>query len=55
MKFIIYIFILIFFSQKIVSEEDSHFKENCIGDIRILQVVECVLDHSPEYKVARFV
>ena len=54
MKFIIYIFILIFFSQKIVSEEDSHSKENCVGDIRILQVVECVLDHSPEYKVARF-
>ena len=54
MKFIIVIFLLSFFSQKIVSEDDSHFKENCLGDIRILQVVECVLDHSPEYKVARF-
>ena len=54
MKFIIYLFLLSFFPQKIFSEEDSHFMENCIGDIKILQVVECVLDHSPEYKVARF-
>jgi cobalt-zinc-cadmium efflux system outer membrane protein len=54
MKLLIYIILLSFFSQKIFSEGDSHTKENCLGDLKILQVVECVLDHSPEYKVARF-
>lgn len=39
-----------FFTIQITIASDEHPNPKCIGKIHLLQVVECVLEHSPEYR-----
>jgi outer membrane protein, heavy metal efflux system len=49
----IILFLFLQFSNSLLSES-SHGNIDCIGKISIFKVIECVLDHSPEYKFENF-
>jgi len=49
------IFILVYLSFFNNIMADEHNKDfHCSGNMRILQIVERVLEHSPEYKISKF-
>ncbi len=53
MKF--YLFLLFIPIAGIIPENSNHDEPHlhCVGNVSLKQIVECVLDHSPEYKSSR--
>jgi outer membrane protein, heavy metal efflux system len=51
-----YYFILILlylFINYSIRAEDLHSNKNCVGNLKLKNIIQCVLDHSPEYRIAQ--
>ncbi len=47
--------LILLFALPVLSEDHDHdhFNKNCIGKLSLKKVVDCVINHSPEYRFAR--
>lgn len=50
---IVFIFLFIFITP-LFSDEDGNAHARCTGKVQLRTIVECVLDHSPEYRIAKY-
>lgn len=52
MYYYFFILFFLFISEPILSEE-LHSNKGCVGNQKLISIIYCVLNHSPEYKIAQ--
>jgi cobalt-zinc-cadmium efflux system outer membrane protein len=48
-----YLYLILWIASSSIYSEKLHHNKKCIGNQPVKNIIECVLDHSPEYRIAK--